>query len=116
MNNSKAKGCFVVLLSEDGHPDVFRALLRPNNSSTNLSSTISNIPPSTYTVLVYDLEQNLLPGHNPARELANIVNVAGTVLFVVLSPPPYYLCMHVLNSYKHTVKSYGHAVKCYLSV
>ena len=77
MNNSMAMGCFVVLLPEDGAPDVFRALLRPDDSSLLLSSTINNIPSSTYTVLVYDLEQELLPGHDPAYELANTVNISG---------------------------------------
>ena len=65
--NTTATGCFIVLQSEDGSPDEFRALLRPE-SETTLVATIDNVPPSTYTALFYDLEQDGLPNRNVAYE------------------------------------------------
>ena len=74
VTNSPARGCFILLQSEDGSPDVFIALLRPGSDNT----TISNIPPSTYSVIFYDLEQNGLPNERPALEPNNTVTVEGT--------------------------------------
>ena len=75
ITNTTATGCFIVLQSEDGSPDEFRALLRPE-SETTLEATIDNIPPSTYTALFYDKEQDGLPNSNVAYE-GNQVTVAG---------------------------------------
>ena len=58
--NSAAKGLFVVLTSDDGLQDEFRAVLREGQGSG------ITVPPSTYTVLVYDLEENALPNENVA--------------------------------------------------
>ncbi|CAI8035406.1 hypothetical protein GBAR_LOCUS19876 [Geodia barretti] len=75
--NTTATGCFIVLQSEDGSPDEFRALLRPE-SETTLVATIDSVPPSTYTMLFYDLEQDGLPNSNVAYERSKIT-VDGTV-------------------------------------
>ena len=47
INNTIAKGFFVVLQCDDGSADVFRAVLPRENSSTSLSRAINNVPPST---------------------------------------------------------------------
>ncbi|CAI8047490.1 hypothetical protein GBAR_LOCUS26247, partial [Geodia barretti] len=73
--NTTATGCFTVLQSEDGSPDEFRALSRPE-SETTLVATIDNVPPSTYTALFYDLEQDGLPNSNVAY-VGSQITVAG---------------------------------------
>ena len=75
MSNATAKGVFIVLWSEDGSPDELRALLRPDNHSTSVNYTIDNVPPSTYTVSAYDLEQDGLPNADPACEQSTTVSV-----------------------------------------
>ena len=60
--DSAAKGVFVVLQSEDDSSgDEFRAVLREGQGESTIT-----VPPSTYTVLVYDLEENALPNENAA--------------------------------------------------
>ena len=60
--DSAAKGVFVVLQSEDdGSGDEFRAVLREGQGDSAIT-----VPPSTYTLLVYDLEENALPSENVA--------------------------------------------------
>ena len=59
--DSAAKGLFVVLTSEDDSPDEFRAVLREGQGDSGIT-----VPPSTYTLLVYDLEENALPNENTA--------------------------------------------------
>ena len=60
--DSSAKGLFVVLQSEDdGSGDEFRAVLRKSQGDSGIT-----VPPSTYTLLVYDLEENALPNENMA--------------------------------------------------
>ena len=55
INNMHAIGCFVVFRSIDG-PDEFRVLLR-SGSDLTVTDMIS-VPPSTYTLYVYDLEED----------------------------------------------------------
>ena len=85
IGNSTAKGCFVVLQPEDGSPDEFRALLRQDETSTSLTSTINSLPNSTYKVIVYDLESSILPNMNPAYEINHCLRVSGEgkILFSV---------------------------------
>lgn len=75
--NSTATGFLVVLQPEDGSPDEFRALLRQDETSTSLTSTINSLPTSTYKVIVYDLESDILPNINPAYEIDYPVRVFG---------------------------------------
>ena len=63
-DNSSAKGLFVVLQSDNKSPDLFQAVLRDGQERA-VSSRVG-VPPSTYTVLVYDLEQDGLPNENIA--------------------------------------------------
>ena len=63
ITNSSAKGLFLVLHSDDGSPDKFRTLLRGDREES-LSNSIT-VPPSTYSVLVYDVEENGLPNSIP---------------------------------------------------
>ena len=75
IEETRAKGCFVVLQCEYGSPDVFRALLLPNNFSGSVENTIDGVPASTYTMLVYDLEEDGLPNTKPAVEQSRNVTV-----------------------------------------
>ena len=58
--DSAAIGLFVVLQCEDGSPDEFRAVLKEGQGDS------ITVPPSTYTLLAYDLEKNFLPHDNVA--------------------------------------------------
>ena len=64
ISNSLAIGCFVVLQSDSGSPDEFRVLLR-SGSDLTLTDMIS-VPPSTYTLYVYDLEEDGHVNREPA--------------------------------------------------
>ena len=76
IENTTAEGCFIVLQCEEESLDVFIALPLPDDGGTNVSSTIDSIPPSTYTMLVYDLEQDGLPNtHLAFKNESNIVTV-----------------------------------------
>ncbi|CAI8001360.1 hypothetical protein GBAR_LOCUS3172, partial [Geodia barretti] len=77
IESTTAQGCFIVLKSEYRNPDVFRALLLPDDSSTYIQSTIHDILSSTYHVLVYDLEEDGLPNSHPAVEQTTNVTVLG---------------------------------------
>ena len=76
MSGSRAAGCLVVLQGPPSSPDIFRALLRAQSQDT--VSTTVHVPPSTYTVYGYDLEENGLPNTMPAVVLeSQIVNTSG---------------------------------------
>ncbi|CAI8007712.1 hypothetical protein GBAR_LOCUS5345 [Geodia barretti] len=69
MSGSRATGCLVVLQGPPSCPDIFRAL--PRSQSQDTVSTTVPVPPSTYTVYGYDLEENGLPNTMPAILLEN---------------------------------------------
>ena len=76
MSGSQATGCLVVLQGPPSSPDIFRALLKTQSQDT-VSTTVP-VPPSTYTVYGYDLEENGLPNTTPAVVLeSQIVNTSG---------------------------------------
>ena len=64
ISNSPAVGCFVALQSNSGSPDEFRVLLR-SGSDLTVTAMIS-VPPSTYTLYVYDLEEDGHVNREPA--------------------------------------------------
>ena len=69
MSGSRATGCLVVLQGPPSYPDIFRALLRTQSQDTVFTTV--PVPPSTYTVYGYDLEENGLPNTMPAVVLEN---------------------------------------------
>ena len=75
IKHSTARGCFIVLQPEDGSPDVFRAVLK-SKSSTVLTTTIIEIPSSTYNVLIFELQQDGLPNQRLAYEDSKVFDVA----------------------------------------
>ena len=77
IESTTAQGCIVVLECEYGSPDVFRALLLPDEISTSVESTIHDVVSSTYHVLVYDLEEDGLPNSHHAVEQNTNVTVLG---------------------------------------
>ena len=64
INNSRAVGGLLVFQSYNGPPDEFRVLLR-SGSDLTVTAMIS-VPPSTYTLYVYDLEEDGMPNKMPA--------------------------------------------------
>ena len=65
IENTTAKGCFLVFQNSSESPEVFVAVSRSQSS-------IENIPASLYAVFVYDLEQHGIPNTSPAYEQTNI--------------------------------------------
>ena len=82
IDNTTARGCFLVLPPEDGSPDVFRTV---NNVEHGV--IVSGVPPGTYnTALVYDLEENGLPNEKLAyRHRGDAMVVRGMDIFDVCS-------------------------------
>ena len=64
ITDSRAGGCLLVLQgpSSSSSPDIFRTIQR---TQLELGSTIT-VPPSTYTVYGYDIEEDGLPNTMPA--------------------------------------------------
>ena len=77
IESTTAQGCFVVLECEYGNPDVFRALLLPDEISISVKSTILNILSSKYNMFVYDLEEDGRPNSHPAVEQSTTITVVG---------------------------------------
>ena len=74
MRGSRATGCFLVLQGSSLLADIFR-VLKKTNSQDKISTTL-NVPPSTYAVYGYDLEENALPNSMPAVVLENEVSIS----------------------------------------
>ena len=81
--NTVAKGCFIVLKSVEGHPDVFMALFVVKDGN-KIKRTIANVLPSTYHPLLYDLEENGLPRKNPAYKEHDTLTVDGDGRVIVI--------------------------------
>lgn len=64
---------FIVLHRDDGAPDEFRAVFRKEQEETLFTTII--VPPSTYSILVHDLEDNSLPNPKPAVTVDRQVTV-----------------------------------------
>ncbi|CAI8044752.1 hypothetical protein GBAR_LOCUS24791 [Geodia barretti] len=82
LSGSRAVGCLVVLQGPPTSPDIlFRALLRTQSQET-VSTTVP-VPPSTYSVYGYDLEENGLPNTMPAvileGQIVNTSDIADSV-------------------------------------
>ena len=114
VTNTTAKGIFIVFQDEDWSPEVFRAAFRRDESST-VTSVINNVPPSTYTVIVYDLEEDGLPATTPSLELNNTVQVEGKEGLFFMS----YICVSftfsiaeptMADSTAATIRSNGTAI------
>ena len=82
IENTTAKGCFIVLQNSSVSLDTFVAVPRSQTS-------IENIPASMYAVFVYDLEQNGIPNTSPAYEQTNYITVSGEGKKIFLS---WYFC------------------------
>ena len=65
ISDSRAAGCLLVLVGPSTSPDIFRALHTPHLEQ----GTAVRVPPSTYTVYGYDIEEDELPNTMPAVAL-----------------------------------------------
>ena len=72
ITNSRARGCFIAIES-DSYADRFVAIQRKESEQV-LTETIP-VPPSSYIVYAYDLEQNTLPHHIPADSPADYITI-----------------------------------------
>ena len=73
ITDSRAAGCLLVLQgpSSFSSPDIFRTLQR---TQLEQGSTI-RVPPSTYTVYGYDIEEDWLPSTMPAEVLDDQISI-----------------------------------------
>ena len=73
ITDSRAAGCLLVLKgpSSSSSPDIFRTLQR---TQLEQGSTI-RVPPSTYTVYGYDIEEDWLPSTMPAVVLDDQISI-----------------------------------------
>ena len=73
ITDSRAAGCLLVLQgpSSSSSPDIFRTLQR---TQLEQGSTI-RVPPSTYTVYGYDIEEDWLPSTMPAVVLDDQISI-----------------------------------------
>ena len=74
MRGSQAAGCFLILQGSSVFADNFR-VLKKTNSQEKISINL-NVPPSTYAVYGYDVEENALPNSMPAVVLVNEVSIS----------------------------------------
>ena len=70
IENTTAKGCFIVLQNSPVSHDMFVAVPQSQTS-------IENIPASMYSAFVYDLEQEGTPNTSPAYGQTNYIAVGG---------------------------------------
>ena len=73
IDNTTAKGYFIVFQNMSGPPDIFRAM-----PQSEVTTTLDDLPAGTYTPVFYDLEQNGLPNGSPAYKQTNTVSIDGT--------------------------------------
>ena len=86
IENTTATGYFMVLESTSGPPDAFVAVGTPDDTTRNVT-VIDGIPASTYTMIVYDLEEDGLPNRSPAYEQSDSITVHGAgELFYTTQP------------------------------
>ena len=74
ITGSLARGLFIVFVSGGGSADEFRSVLR-EGLEDSVSRMIPAPPPSTYSVLLYDLEENALPNTMIALQLPEQITV-----------------------------------------
>ena len=79
VSGSRSAGGLVVFQGAPTSPDIFRALHRTQSQDT-VSTTIP-LPPSTYSVYGYDLEENGLPHTAPAITLTTGTSVLTTGIY-----------------------------------
>ena len=79
ISDSQAAGCLLVLVGPSTSPDIFRALQRPHLEQ----GTTVRVPPSTYTVYGYDIEEDesntmpavILDKQSPTQNVTDITCV-----------------------------------------
>ena len=80
--NTDAQGCFIIVNpSSSNLAEHYQIALNENNSFT---ATVSNLEEGTYSVLVYDLERDGLPGSTPAVSMAGVVVSEGNSIIMLL--------------------------------
>ena len=65
ITESLARGCFIVIECDEDTADIFVAIEREGTDQI-VDESIA-VPPSSYIVYAYDLEENTLPHHIPAN-------------------------------------------------
>ena len=89
--NTTAKGFFIVLQNVSEPPDLFIAVLTSDSPTT---ATIDSIPPSMYTMFVYDLEEKGLPNECPAYKHYDSITISGNGEFFYLCQASHVFCLY----------------------
>ena len=66
ITDSLARGCFIVIECYEDTADIFVAIEREGSEQV-ITESIA-VPPASYIVYAYDLEENALPHHTPAND------------------------------------------------
>ena len=69
-SNTDALGCFIFVKSSSDSSEHYQVAVNENDSCI---TTVLNLERDTYSVLVYDLERDGLPGSTPAVSMAGVV-------------------------------------------
>ena len=90
VSGSSSLGCFIVVQSNKTS-DYYRALLRGDGDRV---SDVIPLPPveTSYTVIVYDLQQNGLPSRIPAIIITEVVQVNGSGTYLRVCILHIYVC------------------------
>ena len=85
ITNSLARGCFLVIQCNEDTADIFVAIER--EGSDQIVNESIPVPPSSYIVYAYDLEENTLPhripAYSPSPEI--IINTPCKCFFTMIS-------------------------------
>ena len=65
ITDSLARGCFLIIKDSSSDADIFVAIER--EGTDQIVDKSIPVPPSSYIVYAYDLEENTLPHHIPAN-------------------------------------------------
>ena len=89
INNSSAKGCFIVLQCNESTADVYRAI--PRNGLEQAVSETIDVTSCNYTVYAYDIEGNdglpyILPANTPGNG-QNMINITANRKYIYM-----YIC------------------------
>ena len=93
ISDSQAAGCLLVLVGPSTSPDIFRTLQRPHLEQ----GTTVRVPPSTYTVYGYDIEEDELPNTMPAVILdRQTITHSTSKLCSFYKLSIYYICSQII--------------------
>ena len=106
ITDSLARGCFIVIEDTSNDADIFVAIEREGSEQV-ITESIA-VPPASYIVYAYDLEENALPHHIPADIPSPeiIINTPCQFLYsVCILSCQYLVCVFNLTDNEPTITS-----------